>query len=98
MKNIEFIEKCCLYVLGKITLKELEEWYTPFITQLYEENNETIRYLLDTLELGLIHIQEAIETEDEVKKQIENVLIGKEIVTFTTTLSNKWKNTWEISG
>lgn len=66
--------KVAAYLREEITLTELEEWLTPRLPRLYEQDSD--RALLGTLELGLAELDNGTATEAELREQLRECMKG----------------------
>lgn len=61
-----------LYISGEINIGILEDWYVPKLETLI--NNPKTADMVAQLELGLAELQDGLQTEDDFKNHIKEML------------------------
>jgi len=60
------------YVDGFISLEKLEDWYVPKLEELVD-NPDTVG-IIALLELGLAEMYDGLQTEDELKNNLRDII------------------------
>jgi len=75
------------FVLGRITLVQLYEWLTPRFRSADDIEREVDARVI----MGLQHIQDGIESEDDIREQLSAYLVERQTHSANHTIWMRWK-------
>lgn len=80
MLSYELYDKVMQYIVGEISVSELEEWLVPRYPFLLRDPESDDSDLIGAIELGLAEMGSGIRTEEELKEELKDEIHGKTIL------------------
>lgn len=74
MLSYELREQVLDYINNRLDLENLEDWYVPRLRQFLEIPESADAEIVAALELAVTHLSNDLQTEDEIKDMLWNVL------------------------
>lgn len=75
MLSYELREHVLDYIHNRITLEALEDWYVPRLRQFLADPMSANAGVVAALEQAAVHLAEGLESEDEIREFLWDVLI-----------------------
>lgn len=77
------------FVIGRISLSQLDEWLVPRFRALKMDSLEA--EIVARVLMGLQHIADGIESEEDVREQLSSYLIERDTTSANRTLRMRWR-------
>ncbi len=74
MISPKLLKKVNQYILGSISLYDLEDWYIPRLVEFISDLDSDDAKIMGIIELSLVGINDGICTEDELKKELNGAV------------------------
>jgi hypothetical protein len=80
MYTSDFAEKIRSYLENEISLRDLEDWYTPRLRSLLHSPDSDQAKMIGEIELGMVEIKDQTLAEKQLKTRIRSILSPTVIV------------------
>ena len=81
----ELLKTIKSYVLGTITLQELEEWLLSHMQDILNSGDERAAVIANELDADLVEFTEGILSESDIREKLQRYMISLTPIIYTDT-------------